>query len=144
MVSRSVTATNTAEPISNRRIWQVGGIAAVSTAVANAVVWAIAQGILDVSDEFMPLETVFPAIISSLLGVGLGTVVFYLLNRFTSRPIQLYQIIGIVFLVFSLSGPLMQSSEPGGGTKEVVTLLLMHIIAGAITIGLLTTRTRST
>jgi hypothetical protein len=140
-----MTNTPAVETVSMRKIWLTGLLAAAISAVANAIIFfvAAATGLLDTNFVMQPLGqtmTVFPVIISSFVGVLVGTAVFAALAKFTSRPISIFRIVAIVALVLSLAQPLLIQGAP---VSFLLTLEVMHIVAGVIAIYLLTTRTRA-
>ena len=139
-------ATDTATVGSDRypigRLWRTGTVAAAVAVAINLVIWAIGRGLLDVSDEFQPLETPILVIVSTVIGMAAATAVFAALVRFVRRPIPVFQIVAAVFLLLSLGGPFSQRSEPGGDAAAVVTLIAMHLAAASVAVYFLTTRTR--
>lgn len=134
------------------RIWQTGLMAGVIAAVANVIVYAIANA-LGVGFNIMPADMPAPpfaaaVVVSSILFILVGTFVFTQMPRFSKRPVSTFRTVAIVALVLSFLQPLilltgmLPSAEPVTiGT--VLTLEVMHVIAGVIAIGLLTTRGRA-
>ena len=144
MASGFATTTESTTPterVPMDRIWRVGALAIAATVVANLVVWAIAQVLLDISDDFVPLATPWPAAIFSGLYLAVGVGVFALLNRFTSRPITWFWRIAVVALLLSFLSPLSARGQDGSSTAALLTLEVMHVVAFAIFVPLLTTRT---
>lgn len=77
---------------------------------------------------------------------GLGAViVFALLGRFARRPITLFQRIAIGVLVVSLIPDLLllNGGMPGASVGAVAALMLMHVVAWAIIVRVLTTMARA-
>ena len=137
------TLSNQTGRISGGRLWRVGALAIGASIIANLIIRIIAVNVLGIGEGFMPL-TWAPPIVFTIIGVLGAIIVFAILARFSKRPIQLFRIIGIVALVLSLLpdiGLLTSNSMPGTTLAAVITLMLMHVAAGAITIWLLTTRT---
>jgi hypothetical protein len=140
-----VTNSTAVETVSMRKIWLTGLLAAAISAVVNAIIFfvAAATGLLDTNFVMQPLGqtlTVVPVIASSFIGVLVGTAVFAALAKFTSRPISIFRVVAIVVLVLSFIQPLLIPNVPLG---MLLTLELMHVVAGVIAIYLLTTRTRA-
>ncbi len=72
-----------------------------------------------------------------------GTLVFAALGRIAQRPLRLFQrIAGVVLLLYSavpvLALKLAPDVFPGIDVKAVWTMEVMHLVAGAITVGLFT------
>lgn len=124
-------------------IWTV--VAAVASAVINAILYIVTEGqfegALAMGQEF----SVVPVIFASVLQIILGGVLLGILDRFLDKPITVWMWIAIVVLVLSLAQPFMfldwaEGVEPVTAVPYI--LIAMHIIAGAITIFLLSTRTK--
>lgn len=141
--SIGATSGDRSQAIDRSKLWRVAASAAGAALVVNLVLWSIARGPLDVSGDFMPLETPIPTILMTLLFTFLGAGLLFLLDRFVRRPIAVFLGIGVAFALISLLGPLPQDSEPGGSTEAVVILMLMHGATAAIVLGLLTMRARA-
>jgi membrane-associated PAP2 superfamily phosphatase len=115
----------------------------VLAAVVNVVIWFVATLIGTVT---VPVTAV---IVSSIIGVAVGGVVYALIGRFIKRPITVFTIIAIAFLVISLLSPVsaMQSPPPGMekfNVPTVIATLLMHVVTGALAIWSYTKRARVT
>ena len=135
--------TPSTERVPMERVVRVGALAIAAAAVANVVVWAIAQAIFDISDDFMPLATVWPTIVVSVIYLGLGVAVFALINRFTERPVTWFWRIAVVALLLSFLPLLGARGQDGASTAGIVTLAAMHVVAFAIFVPAMTTRTRA-
>ncbi|MDX1990775.1 MAG: DUF6069 family protein [bacterium] len=134
------------------KVWQTGLLAAVIASVANVVVYLIASA-LGIEFNITPPDVPAPpfvlvVIFATTIGILLGTFVFTLMPRFSQRPISTFRIVAIVALVLSFAQPFMlttgmiPTSEPVA-ISTVLTLEVMHVIAGAVVIYLLTTRARA-
>lgn len=134
------------------RVWQTGLLAAVIASVVNLVIYFVASS-LGISFDFMPANMPAPpfalaVIFATFIGVLAGTLVFSLMPRFTKRPVSVFRTVAIVALVLSFAQPLMLTTGiiPVGQPVTaglIVALLIMHLVAGVITIWLLTTRVRA-
>jgi hypothetical protein len=79
----------------------------------------------------------FPMVVAmSAVGAVAGTLVYALVGRFARRPVRAFRVVSVLALVLSFAGPL---TIPGAPPGMVVALLVMHIIAAVIVVGLLTT-----
>lgn len=114
--------------------FMAGLTAAVIAAVINVILFYVfhAAGIF-VDTIFlqpgMPL-TIVPILISSILPTLVATVVFYLLERFTSNGFKIFRIIAIVLLLVSFLNPFM--GIPGVTVGYAVALNVMHIVVVAL------------
>lgn len=143
-LSSSTLDAKPSERIVTSRIWRIGLLAAVVAVIVNMIVYAIAVNVFDISSAFMPLRNVVSPIIFSALGAIGATAAFALIARRAMRPIRRFRLIALVVLLVSLLSPIFgTSSMPGVSAAAVVTLMLMHVTTAAISVGLLTTRTRT-
>jgi hypothetical protein len=120
-------------------LWS-GAILAIGVAsVANTLVFALA-GALGVALRVsltpgrppQPLAlgmVVFATAVSALLAAGL----LGLLGRLTDRPVRLFQNTSIVLALLSLGAPLLQAD----GSAATIVLVVMHLVAAAAIVGVL-------
>ncbi len=70
-----------------------------------------------------------------------AVIVFALVGRFAKNPIRTYVIISSVFLVISflpdLAVPSMGTAMPGANWGYAIALMIMHVVAGFITVYML-------
>ena len=133
------------EQIDGRRLLWAGPLTATIAAAANAVVYFIARAVGTLSDTVVvpganqPI-TLAPVVSFSFLQVLLAAVVLAVIARFAQRPVRTFRIVATVVLLLSfLQPPLLITGAP---VSFILTLELMHIVAGVIAIGLLTTLPR--
>ena len=131
------------ERIAASPLWWLGPLAAGASALGTVLVRAIAVAYFDVPADF---ESLAPMRVAgaSVTGVLAGTLVLAALGRVTSRPIRLFQIIaGVVVVLYSavpfLALHMAPSLFPGMTVQAAWTMEVMHLVAGAITVGLFTT-----
>lgn len=131
-------ASNQTQQVAFGKIPQAVLVAGVGGAVINAILWFIGNA---VGGMKIPLV---PVIAFSVIGVVIGGVLYWLLGKFTKRPITLFTIIAIVFLVAYGIMPIMALSNPPApglelfNTTTTVVTELMHIVSGALAIGAFT------
>ena len=128
--------------------WSV--IAGIVAAIVNVIVFFIAQT-MGVFDELVVIAgggndpfSILPIILTSIILILIGGGVMWLIDRFSERPITIWRIVAIVALVLSYGLPFAPDTLANADIPVYVTLILMHTIAGVITIYLLTTRVRQT
>ena len=130
--------------IALRRVWLVGPLAGVIAAMFNIVVYLAvsALGLLPptllVPGQEQPI-TLTAVLMASFIASLLAMVVLALLVRFNRRPIRVFWIVGVVFLLLSFAGPL---TIPGITGLAILALLVMHVVAGLTILIMLTTWTR--
>ena len=115
----------------------------VAAVLANVLVYALGSVVVDYDPGFVVLAdasgtilfTVFPAIVAVLL--------YAALLRFAKRPARTFSIISaVVFVVTLIPDFIYIPTVPGATNGQIAILVLMHIVAAAVIVGLLTTRTR--
>jgi hypothetical protein len=124
------------------QIVRAGVIAAITAMVANIIVFYIGSAL-----GFMPTTYINPqlgrpisvgeVIGSTIAGAVGATVLFALLARFTRRPVTIFRIVAGIVLLLSFATPF---TLPGAPLSLILTLEVMHVIAAAIIVGVLTTR----
>ena len=129
------------ENTSIRRLLWAGPITAVIAGLANIIVREIAVALGTIPSDLFILQE--PGVfISNLIQVLLGAGVFALIIKFAKRPVRTFRIVAVVALLISLTNPIMVANGmmPIGATISTATMLsmmVMHIVAGAIAIYLM-------
>lgn len=110
----------------------MAGLKAILTAVlVNLALFFLfsALGVLD-SSILLPQSntplTALPVILASFAPLVVGTLVFWLLVRFTRNPVAIFTGVAVVFGLLSLGGPLSMTTLPLGYR---LVLGLMHVVA---------------
>jgi hypothetical protein len=132
------------EQVAFKRLLWAGPLAAISAAVANAVVYFVAFALGAMPRDFVvqgsgPI-TLAPVVFSSLIGAAGATLVFAVLALLTRRPIRTFRVVAVVVLVLSFATPL---TIPGAALPMILTLELMHVVAAVVIVGILTTLARA-
>jgi hypothetical protein len=120
-------------------IARAGAFAAVAAVIGGVIVFLLATAVFGVNVVMPPDMQPMPlaaVIMASLVGAIGGTVVYAALGRFTARPVTIFRIVGLVFLVLSFGGPL-GTPDLDAGTRAA--MVAMHIVVGLAIIGVLTT-----
>jgi hypothetical protein len=131
------------ERVSGRRLWRASAATLVLATAATAVTGLIerAAGVLpeDIA-SFQPIGIAAGTIVQ----VSLGIVVLVLLSKYARRPISTFRIVALVALALSMINPIAAGTGliPGYpiGLAGVLGLIVIHLVAGAIAIGILTTQ----
>lgn len=122
-------------------------LAAVAATVANALVYLAASTL-----GFIPQSVLIPTAggespltvgmvaITSVAGTVGAAIVFTIIGLFAQRPVRLFRIVSIVVLVLSFATPL---TIPGAPLSMILSMEVMHVVAWAIIVGLLTTLAHS-
>ena len=130
-------ASNQIQQVAFGKIPQAALIAGVGGAIINTILWLMGNAI---SGMKIPLG---PVIAFSIIGAVVGGVLYWLLGKFTKRPITLFTVIAIVFVVLYGILPIMALSNPAPGLEifnptTAVMTELMHIVSGGLAIGAFT------
>jgi hypothetical protein len=125
------------------RLVSAGLLAALVAAVANAAVYLVAAAAGTMPQDVVvngqgPITLPMVATMS-VLGAVAGTVVYALVGRFARRPVRVFRVVAAVALVLSFGGPFTIAGAPAA---MIATLLLMHVVAATVVVGLLTTLAR--
>src|SRR3712207_6043051 len=118
------------------RLFRVGVLAAVLSASANAVVLVIASSLLG-AVVIPPDGTVtFGQVVGASVAGAVGAAaIFAIIGRFTRRPIRLFWGVAAVGLLLSF----LPIALAGATGSSAGVLALMHVVAAATNVGLLTT-----
>jgi len=118
-----------ATKLSFRESLTAGLYAGVLSAVINAILFFVFHSMGIITDDIMvqpnqPL-TVVPVLISSILPLVIGSIIFFLLERFTNNGYKIFAVIAIVFAIVSMAGPF--NAIPNVTTGYALALCAMHI-----------------
>ena len=124
--------------INARALWWAGPLTvAVAVLLVNAT-REVAVRLLDLPAGFPPL-TWQGLIFFTVVGVGLGVLVFAVVAMFSSTPIRTYRKIALVVLVLSmLPDAWLPGNVPGATWPAAIVLMVTHVAAWAPTVFLLT------
>lgn len=118
-------------------IWRHAAIAAAVAVVLNVIVYFIAESQGWIPDE-LPSSVENLSLVSTIIASGLAALaaggLLVLLARNVPESSRLFAMIALVVLVISLIIPFFLA---GLDTSLRMTLLIMHVIAGVVIIGLL-------
>jgi len=133
----------------SRLLWAAPSAMALAV-VANVVLYTIADALFGVAWE--PLYNLFSVIASTIAYLLVAALVFAGVVRFAKRPLWLYRRIAVVALLLSFLAPISallgMAAPPGSGVGAApldtfLTMLVMHIVAYAISVPLFTRLTRA-
>ena len=121
-----------------KKLWWVGPLTVLSAIVGVLIVRTIARTILPPPYAPGLAIIMLPIMLTLVLCTG-GVLVFALVGRFAKKPIRTYIIIASIFLVISFLPDIAAVSAPmlGAGWPYSITLMIMHVVAGFITVSML-------
>ncbi len=124
--------------IQMRKLWWVGPLTVLVAVIGVLIVRTIALAILP--EPYAPglAMIAIPIVLTLVLCTG-AVLVFALVGRFAKNPVRTYLMIASVFLVISFIPDLLVVSAPmpGAGWPYSITLMVMHVVAGFITVYML-------
>jgi len=121
------------------RLWWVGPLTILAAIVGVLIVRTVARMILQ--PPYAPgLEMIMIPIVLTLVLCGGAVLVFAIIGRFAKNPVMIFMLVSIVFLFISFLPDIMVASAPfpGGGWQYAIALMIMHVVAGFITVFMLT------
>lgn len=124
-----------ASPVQLKKLWAVGPLTVLAAVVGVLIVRAIAMAIL--TPPYAPgLQMIMLPIVLTVIFCTAAVVVFALVGRFAKNPVRTYIVISSVFLVISFLPDIgvVSAPFPGAGWPYSVTLMIMHVVAGFITV----------
>jgi len=121
-----------------KKLWWAGPLTVLAAIIGVLIVRTIARAILP--SPYAPgLEMIALPIVLTLIFCSGAVIVFALVGRFAKNPIRAYIIISSVFLVISFLPDIAAVSAPfpGAGWPYSISLMIMHVVAGFITVYML-------
>jgi hypothetical protein len=128
----------------NRRRFALIGLGTIVAAVlANVVVYVIGSAVVGYDPQFVVLANVSGTILFTVVPAIVAVLLYAALLRFTRRPARIFSIIAaVVFIVTLIPDFTYIPTVPGATTGQTAVLVLMHIVAAAVIVGMLTTLAR--
>ena len=126
--------------INARALWWAGPLTVAVAVLLVIATREVAFALLDLPAGFPPL-TWQGLIFFTVVGVGLGVLVFAGVAMFSSTPIRTYRKIALVVLALSmLPDAWLPGNVPGATWPAAIVLMVTHVAAWAPTVFLLTNR----
>lgn len=131
------------QPTVDRSKLLTAGLASVAAAVvANIAAFFIARAVVDLPAGFPPLSVGAIAFFT-IIGTGLGALVFAWLSRRSANPVRTYVIVAVIALVVSVIPNFLAAGNPamfpfpGGNATAFLTLVVFHVVAAVVSVGVL-------
>jgi Family of unknown function (DUF6069) len=134
-----------AKGVELRRLFWVGPLTVVAATVGVLIVRLIGVAIVRPSTAFPHLAWLPPTVFTVFL-VICAVLVFALVARFSKHPYRTYFVVSVVVLVLSFipdAAEPIYHSVPGANWPNAVLLMILHVVAWAITIAMLFRLTRA-
>jgi hypothetical protein len=139
-----MSTASTTSSIQLEKLWWVGPLTVLAAVIGVLIVRAIAMAILP--PPYAPgLEVIMASISLTVVFCTAAVIVYALVARYAKNPVRTYVIISSIFLVISFLPDIAVVSMPipGAGWPYSITLMIMHVVAGFITVYMLIRLTKS-
>lgn len=146
MATVSTNQVEKLEQVDYSKLWWLTLVTGAIAAVVNVIIYFVAQSIgfvgnmvpsfMAESGQDFPFAGAIVA--SSIMFIIIGSVVLWVIDRFNAKPISTWRIVAIVALVLSFGQPFSAFSNQ----NDIILLLLMHTVAGIITISIISTQAK--
>ncbi len=127
-----------ASTVELKKLWWAGPLTVLASIVGVLIVRTIARMILQ--PPYAPgLQVIMIPIMLTLVLCTAAVLVFALVAHFAKKPVVTYLVISIVFLLISFIPDIgvVSARFPGAGWPYSITLMIMHVVAGFITVFML-------
>jgi hypothetical protein len=142
--SSSSPAPGAPRTISRGRFALVGLGTVIAAVLANLVVYVIGSVVIGYDPQFVVLANASGTILFTVVPAIVAVLLYAALMRFTDNPARIFTNIAVVVLIVSLIPDLTYiPSVPGASSGQTAILMLMHVVAAAVIVAMLTTLTRS-
>jgi hypothetical protein len=121
-----------------KRLLWAGPLTVLAAIAGVLIVRILAVLILRPVNPPPSLGWILPGMFTLVLVTG-GVLVFAVVARFAKNPLRTYHVIAFIFLLISFLPDIgfARSAMPGAGWPTAIALMIMHIVAWAITVTLL-------
>lgn len=131
--------TNSVRSIQFRKLLWVGPLTVLASIVGVLIVRILAVAILNPNPVPISLGWRMPIIFTFILCTA-AVLVFAGIARFAKNPVRIYQIVAFVVLLITFLPDIgfARARMPGANWPNAIALMVMHVVAWAITVQMLT------
>ena len=121
-------------------VLRASAIVIVGAIVANAVLYFLAKSVIDLDPGFAPLGSPVQPALFTLVGTGLACAAYAWMRSRGGDYNHRFTLVAIAALIVSFLPDigLLASGMPGATPASITVLMLMHVVAAAIAIKVLT------
>jgi hypothetical protein len=142
--SLSSSAPEASTAMSRGRFALIGLGTVAAAVIANLLVYALGGVFVGYDPGFVVLANASGTVLFTVVPAIVAVLLYAVLMRFTSSPARIFTNIAVVVLILSLIPDLTYiPSVPGASAGQTAILMVMHVVAAAVIVGMLTTLTRS-
>jgi hypothetical protein len=125
------------------RVALVGAGTVLGAVVANTLVYFVGGALVGYDPDFIVLADVFGPILFTLVPALVAVGLYVALLRFAENPARTFTIIAaVVFVVTLIPDFIYIPTVPGSSSAQTAVLVLMHVVAASVIVGLLTAAQR--
>lgn len=141
----NTATTSTQSPFASERIawWQAIAAGVIVSVVANLVVYfvgTVAGASFLLIDDGSPQQIgAVDVVISAAAPLAIGTALAVLVSRWWQSVLRVAQVVAAVLALLTIAGPAMTDAD----TATIVSLGLMHVLAGTAAVAVLEVLRRS-
>jgi hypothetical protein len=142
--SLSSSAPEASTAVSRGRFALIGLGTVAAAVIANLLVYALGSAVVGYDPGFVVLANASGTVLFTVVPAIVAVLLYAVLMRFTSSPARIFTNSAVVVLILSLIPDLTYiPSVPGASAGQTAILMVMHVVAAAVIVGMLTTLTRS-
>ena len=142
--SSSSPAPAASSAVSRGRFALIGLGTVAAAVIANLLVYALGSVVVGYDPGFVVLANASGTILFTVVPALAAVLLYAVLMRFSSNPARIFTNVSAVVLIVSLIPDLTYiPSVPGATTGQTAILMVMHVVAAVVIVGMLTSFTRS-
>jgi hypothetical protein len=141
VVSGSVASS---EPRATKRGFaRIAVLTIIAAVIANVLVYFLGDLVIRYDPEFLVLNNPGGIAIFTCAAAVVAVLVYAGLLRYTANPVRTFGIVSaIVLVVTAIPDITYMPSQPGASNAQIALLLLTHLAAAGVIVGILTTLAR--
>jgi hypothetical protein len=121
------------------RFARIGLATVIAATLANVVVYFLGHAVISYDPLFLPLAGVSGAIVFTLPAAIVAVLLYAALLRFARYPVRTFTIVSaVVFVVTAIPDFTYIPTVAGVTVAQTAVLVLMHIVAAVVIVGMLT------
>ena len=118
---------------------RVGALTVLAAVVANVLVYFLGDLVVRYDSEFLVLNNPSGIAIFTFVAATVAVLVYGGLLRYTANPVRaFYAISAVVFVVATIPDFTYIPSQVGASNGQTAILVLTHIVAASVIVGMLT------
>ncbi len=139
----SSSSSREARATSRGRFARVGLATVVAATLANVLVYYVGGALVAYDSRFLPLVGVIGSISFTLPAAVIAVLLYAALLRRARNPVRTFSIVAaVVFVVTLIPDFTYIPTVPGTTGGQTAVLVVMHIVAACVIVGMLTTFAR--